>query len=86
MATVMTNLKISQDKVQLSGWWNTWPDADICIATGNGLAVIDLDIKGNEDGTASMLGWIADNGSMPPTAGVRTGSGGQHHYYLVVRP
>lgn len=83
MDTVMTNLKISQDKVQLSGWWNTWPDADICIATGNGLAVIDLDIKGNEDGTASMLGWIADNGSMPPTAVVRTGSGGQHHYYLV---
>lgn len=67
----------------ISGWWSTWPDADICIATGNGLVVIDLDIKGKEDGTASMLGWIADNGSMPPTAVARTGSGGQHHYYLV---
>lgn len=71
------------DPAIISGWWSTWPDADICIATGNGLAVIDLDIKGKEDGTASMLNWIAENGTMPPTAVVRTGSGGQHHYYLV---
>lgn len=71
------------DPAVISGWWSTWPDADICIATGNGLAVIDLDVKGNEDGTASMLNWIAENGNMPPTAVVRTGSGGQHHYYMV---
>lgn len=71
------------DPAVISGWWDMWQDADICIATGNGLVVIDLDVKGKEDGTASMLGWIADNGSMPPTAVVRTGSGGQHHYYLV---
>ena len=71
------------DPAVISGWWNMWPDADICIATGNGLAVIDLDVKGKEDGTASMLNWIADNGRMPPTAVVMTGSGGQHHYYLV---
>lgn len=71
------------DPEVISGWWNMWPDADICIATGNGLAVIDLDVKGKGDGTASMLGWIADNGCMPPTAVVMTGSGGQHHYYTV---
>ena len=71
------------DPAVISGWWDKWPDADICIATGNGLAVIDLDIKGEEDGTVSMLGWIADNGSMPPTAAARTGGGGQHLYYLV---
>jgi predicted P-loop ATPase len=71
------------DPAAISGWWDMWPDADICIATGNGLAVIDMDVKGKEDGMASMLGWIADNGSMPPTAVAMTGSGGQHHYYLV---
>lgn len=71
------------DPAVISAWWSTWPDADICIATGNGLAVIDLDVKGKEDGMASMLGWVADNGNMPPTAVARTGSGGQHHYYLV---
>lgn len=71
------------DPTVISGWWSTWPDADICIATGNGLVVIDLDVKGKEDGTVSLLNWIADNGSLPPTAVVRTGSGGQHHYYLV---
>nr|WP_321153046.1 VapE domain-containing protein [uncultured Acetatifactor sp.] len=71
------------DPATISGWWDTWPDADVCIATGNDLAVIDLDVKGKEDGTASLLGWIADNGTLPPTASVMTGSGGQHHYYLV---
>lgn len=70
------------DPTVIAEWWGMWPDADICIATGNGLVVIDLDIKGREDGTASLLNWIADNGSLPPTAVVRTGSGGQHHYYL----
>lgn len=71
------------DPAVIAGWWGMWPDADICIATGNGLVVIDLDIKGKEDGMASMLNWIAENGTMPPTAVARTGSGGQHHYYLV---
>lgn len=71
------------DPTTITNWWNIWPDADICIATGGGLLVIDLDVKGKEDGTASMLSWVADNGSLPPTAVARTGSGGQHHYYLV---
>ncbi len=71
------------DPAVIARWWSMWPEADICIATGNGLAVIDLDVKGKEDGTASMLNWISDNGSLPPTAVVRTGSGGQHLYYLV---
>ena len=64
-------------------WWSMWPDADICIATGNGLLVIDLDIKGNEDGTKELFEWCSRNGTMPPTAVVKTKSGGQHHYYFV---
>lgn len=73
----------STDPNVIVGWWRKWPDADICIATGNGILVIDLDVKGEEDGTKSFLDWLADNGSMPNTAVVRTRSGGQHHYYRV---
>lgn len=64
-------------------WWQQWPDADICIATGNGLLVIDLDVKGKEDGISSLLNWVAINGTMPATAVAKTKSGGQHHYYMV---
>ena len=71
------------DPFVISGWWDKWPDADICIATGNGLVVIDLDVKGHEDGTVSLMEWCTRNGFMSPTATVRTKSGGQHHYYLV---
>lgn len=71
------------DVATVSRWWSIWPDADVCIATGNGLLVIDLDVKGGKDGTASLLNWIAGNGSLPPTAAARTRSGGQHHYYRV---
>lgn len=64
-------------------WWQQWPNADICIATGNGLLVIDLDVKGKEDGISSLLNWVAINGTMPATAVAKTKSGGQHHYYMV---
>lgn len=63
-------------------WWGTWPDADICIATGNGLLVIDLDVKG-ENGLDSMFDWVSRNGCLPATAVVQTKSGGQHQYYFV---
>lgn len=71
------------DPLAIERWWDTWSDADICIATGNGLLVVDLDVKGGVDGTASMLNWITGNGSLPATAIAMTRSGGQHHYYIV---
>lgn len=67
----------------IRGWWAMWPDADVCIATGGGLVVIDLDIKDYVDGTRELLGWCAQNGMLPATAVAKTRSGGQHHYYFV---
>lgn len=71
------------DSSTINNWWEKWPSADICIATGNGLLVIDLDVKGEDDGTKTLFEWISDNGSLPATAVVITRSGGQHHYYFV---
>jgi len=31
------------DEATIRGWWARWPDANIGIATGHGLVVIDVD-------------------------------------------
>lgn len=65
------------DPAQIRQWWDFWPIANIGIATGDGLYVIDVDTsKGarldslNAYGLASLLD--------SPT--VQTGSGGYHIY------
>lgn len=63
------------DPEQIRLWWQQWPDANIGIRTGevSGLVVIDIDPR--HGGTIEALGDI------PPTARVRTGSGGWHLYF-----
>lgn len=63
------------DPEQIRTWWKQWPDANIGIRTGeiSGLVVIDIDPR--HGGTLESLGLI------PPTAKIRTGSGGYHLYF-----
>jgi len=57
-------------------WWQHDPHANIGIATGNGLLVIDIDPR--HDGSLKDL----DNRfNLPLTAQVTTGGGGWHLYY-----
>lgn len=53
-----------------------YPDANFAILTGDGLVVIDIDVKGNGLETYEKLKDI-----MPETFTVRTGTGGLHLYY-----
>jgi hypothetical protein len=53
-------------------WWSDWPDANIGVATGNGLVVVDIDGDVGES-QAKLL-------DLPPTLEVGTGSG-RHLYY-----
>ncbi len=58
-------------------WWSTWPEANIGIATGEGLHVIDVDTaKGASLDSLDGLG-LDD---LPNRFTVRTGSGGYHLY------
>lgn len=70
---------------QVRQWWTTWPDANIGIATGQGLYVIDIDTtKGGSLEPSSP----AANDFRPLLQGslaVRTGSGG-YHIYLSLDP
>ncbi|MBI2930965.1 MAG: bifunctional DNA primase/polymerase [Planctomycetes bacterium] len=60
-------------------WWKRWPATNVGLATGreNRLLVLDVDVP--LGGTSLAL--TRRYGSLPPTAVVRTGSGGRHLYF-----
>lgn len=68
------------DLVTIKKWWNTNPNYNIGIATGDGVLVIDIDVKHEAKGLES----IKEYGTgLPDTARVKTPSGGYHLYYYV---
>ena len=75
----------SYEAAQIREWWHLYPDANIGLATGRGLLVIDIDPKNG--GSLEVLNALV---ALPPTATLRTGSGGLHLYFkydrsLVIR-
>lgn len=64
----------SIEEWQIRGWWESWPDANIGIATGSrsGFVVLDVDsYKGGEDSLGRL-------GQLPHTVESLTGGGGRH--------
>lgn len=72
------------DLNQIRDIWTQQPNANIGIATGNGLTVIDVDTIASHgvDGENSMLEYQVDNGFINETLEVTTPTGGKHYYYL----
>lgn len=72
------------DLNQVRDIWTQHPNANIGIATGNGLTVIDVDTIASHgvDGENSMLEYHVDNGFINETLEVTTPTGGKHYYYL----
>lgn len=66
------------DQEKLDAWRKRWPKANWAIACGDGLFVVDLDVKPGKNGIQSL----AALGKVPRTRTVRTGSGGLHLYFL----
>jgi hypothetical protein len=65
------------EEAQIRVWWQTWPDANVAIATGNGLYVLDLD---GPDGEVSVQGREIPDGPQ-----VTTGKG-RHCYFKTEEP
>lgn len=65
------------DEKQILDWWSKWPSANVGIATGQGLLVIDIDVAAG--GTESMARLVEEHGRLPPTPVVQTGGGGWHY-------
>ena len=63
------------DEAQIRAWWGAWPDANIGLATGDGLAVIDVDEEAGFDELETA------HGDMATTLESVTGSGGRHLFY-----
>jgi hypothetical protein len=59
-------------------WWRQWPRANIGIACGNGLVVLDIDPRNGGD--ESLVELEAQFGPLPHTVEALTGGGGRHIY------
>ena len=69
----------STDRKTIKSWWNSWPDANIGIATGRPSNIFVLDVDG-DIGKASLKVLKAKHGHLPKTVTVRTGKG-RHLYF-----
>jgi hypothetical protein len=68
-------LDATTDAETIRGWWTRWPGANVGLATGAGLLVVDVDPR--HGGTASL----ANLPELPPTRESLTGGGGRHLFY-----
>lgn len=67
------------DAAQIRSWWRQWPDANVGIATGNGLLVVDIDPRHGGDDSLDAL--REELGAWPDTVEASTGGGGRHIYF-----
>lgn len=65
------------DRAQVEQWWRTWPNANIGIATGRGLLVLDVDEPEGEESLRTLEG---QHGPLPVTVETRTGRGRQLYF------
>lgn len=71
--------KASIDEKTIHDWWKRWPNANIAIATGRGLGVLDVDY---ENGGARSIRRLRERGEFPITPTVETGHGCHHYFFL----
>ena len=72
-------LDASQDPKKVKWWWEARPDANIGIATGRGIVVIDVDPRNGGDGSLADL--QRRHGQLPLTLSAHTGGGGRHYFF-----
>ena len=66
------------DEATIRAWWAQWPYANVAIATGERVWVLDEDPRHGGDKTLAAL--LAEHGALPVTPVVRTGGGGRQFY------
>ena len=66
------------DQIAVRAWWRQWPEANVGIATGAGLMVVDIDPRHGGDDTIDAL--REELGAWPDTVEALTGGGGRHIY------
>lgn len=69
------------DPALIAGWWRTWPDANIGIATGSKSGLFVLDIDPRHHGDISLSEFEQENGRLLSAVECLTGGGGRHIYF-----
>jgi hypothetical protein len=65
-------LDATDDEATIRRRWTQWPDANIALATGSGIAVFDID---GAEGEAEFKALVAAHGPVPETLFSQTGRG-----------
>lgn len=68
----------SDDPTVIRRWWSKWPGANVAIATGEGLLVVDVDPR--HSGAESLTTLETELGPLPRDFVAATGGGGFHVY------
>jgi hypothetical protein len=76
-------LDATTDEFQIRQWWQREPQANIGLAAGVGLLVIDVDVSHAKPGREEFFGLEQKYGKLPETRTVSTGTGGTHFYFRV---
>ena len=73
----------TDDVEQVIQWWTEFPNANIAVATGagSGIWVLDIDVKGEENGVTSLQSFVHKYGGFPKTLCAKTASGGWHYFF-----
>jgi hypothetical protein len=69
----------STDEQIIQSWWAEADIANVGVATGDDLFVLDIDTK--NDGMKTLTQLEAQHGPLPMTPTVKTGSDGRHFYF-----
>jgi len=71
-------------EAQIRQWWQTWPDANIGLPTGERSGVVVLDVDAGHGGFASLVAMQERPGyePLPATRKALSGGGGLHLYYV----
>lgn len=72
-------LDATTDRDQVAEWWRMWSTADIGVATGHRLVVLDVD---GEPGADTLHELERAHEEIPRTVAAITGSGSGAHYFL----
>lgn len=69
------------DADTIRAWWERNPEANLGLAPGADVLVLDVDTKHGSDGHDTLTGLEFVHGELPPTRTTETPSGGWHLYF-----